>query len=66
MPTVNSPAPGISYYTPEQVPAAGTAIVPQPNGKPVPKLFQPLTIRGLTFQNRIFVCLIYRYMSLYR
>lgn len=24
-------------------------------GKPVPKLFQPLTLRGLTLQNRIFV-----------
>ena len=51
----NIPAPGVSYFTPLQDPPAGTAVVPQPNGKPIPKLFQPLTIRGVTFQNRIFV-----------
>ena len=34
---------------------AGTAIVPQPDGKPIPSLFQPIKIRGTTFQNRIFV-----------
>ncbi|EPS36315.1 hypothetical protein H072_10184 [Dactylellina haptotyla CBS 200.50] len=62
--TVNSKAPanwpdlpnvaakGISYFTSAQVPAAGTAIE---NGKPIPKLFQPITIRGVTFQNRIWV-----------
>lgn len=26
---------------------------PQPNGNAIPSLFQPLTIRGATFQNRI-------------
>lgn len=51
----NTPAPGVSYFTPLQDPPAGTAVVPQPDGKPIPKLFQPLTIRGVTFQNRIFV-----------
>ena len=41
---------------PEQKqPASGTAVVPQPDGKPIPKLFQPLKIRGVEFQNRIFV-----------
>lgn len=56
MPTtefINEPAKGIPYFTPAQVPPAGTAIEPQPDGKPVPKLFQPLTVRGVTFQNRI-------------
>lgn len=47
------PAEGISYFTPAQEPPAGTAANPQTNGQPIPKLFQPLTIRGVTFQNRI-------------
>ncbi|KAK4196467.1 putative NADPH dehydrogenase [Triangularia verruculosa] len=46
-------APGLSYFTPAQSPAAGTAQDPQTSGKPVPKLFRPLTIRGVTFQNRL-------------
>ena len=49
-------APNILYFTPAQYPAAGTAENPQPGDKPVPKLFQPLTIRGVTFPNRIWVC----------
>lgn len=54
LPNVNNkPAEGISYFTPAQEPAAGTAANPQTNGQPIPKLFQPLTIRGVTFQNRI-------------
>lgn len=51
----NPPAEGIPYYTPAQIPASGTAIDPQPEGKSIPKLFQPLKIRGLQFHNRIFV-----------
>ncbi|PYH80254.1 NADH-dependent flavin oxidoreductase [Aspergillus uvarum CBS 121591] len=47
------PAPGVSFYTPAQTPPAGTARNPQTSGKPIPKLFQPLTIRGQTFQNRL-------------
>jgi 2,4-dienoyl-CoA reductase-like NADH-dependent reductase (Old Yellow Enzyme family) len=52
---VNEPAKGISYFTPAQIPPAGSAKNPQSDGSPIPKLFQPLTIRGTTFQNRIFV-----------
>ncbi|KAK0433793.1 NADH:flavin oxidoreductase/NADH oxidase [Armillaria borealis] len=48
-------APGVSFFTPAQDPPAGTAVVPQPDGKHVPSLFQPITIRGVTFQNRIFL-----------
>jgi hypothetical protein len=48
-------APGISYFTPYQEKRAGTAIVPQPDGRPIPTLFQPFKIRGVEFQNRIFV-----------
>jgi hypothetical protein len=51
----NTPAPGISYFTPEQYPPSGTAVNPQSDGKPIPKLFQPIKIRGVQFQNRIFV-----------
>jgi len=51
-------APGLSYFTPAQNPPAGTAADPQTSGKPVPKLFQPFTVRGVRFQNRLGVCLI--------
>lgn len=45
----NPAASGISYYTPAQEPASGTQL----NGST--KLFTPLTIRGVTFQNRLFL-----------
>ncbi|PBK89711.1 FMN-linked oxidoreductase [Armillaria gallica] len=48
-------APGVSFFTPAQDPPAGTAVVPQSDGKNIPSLFQPITIRGVTFQNRIFL-----------
>lgn len=54
----NKAASGVSYYTPAQNPPAGTAADPQSNGSKPPKLFQPLTLRGVTFQNRIGVCYI--------
>ncbi|KAH9912003.1 hypothetical protein B0H21DRAFT_782373 [Amylocystis lapponica] len=47
MKDIPSPAaPNTPYFTPAQVPPAGTARNPQPNGNPVPKLFQPIKIRG--------------------
>jgi 2,4-dienoyl-CoA reductase-like NADH-dependent reductase (Old Yellow Enzyme family) len=46
-------AKGVPYFTPAQFPAAGTARNPQTSGRPIPKLFTPLTVRGTTFQNRI-------------
>ncbi|KAF7173692.1 hypothetical protein CNMCM5623_005912 [Aspergillus felis] len=49
----NKRAPGISYFTPAQEPPAGTAAIPQSDGSTPPKLFQPLSVRGLTFHNRI-------------
>ena len=52
---VNEPAQGVPYFTPAQIPPSGTAADPQPDGKPIPKLFQPLRVRGVTFQNRIWV-----------
>ncbi|BCR91363.1 NADH:flavin oxidoreductase/NADH oxidase [Aspergillus chevalieri] len=48
-----TPAEGISFFTPAKSPTAGTARNPQSSGKPIPKLFQPLTIRGQTFHNRL-------------
>lgn len=56
----NEAAKGISYYTPAQKPPAGTASDPQPDGRPLPKLFQPLKIRRMTMQNRIMVCVFSR------
>lgn len=54
---MNVSATSVNYFIPAQDPPAGTATDPQPNGKAIPTLFQPLTIRGVTFQNRIFVSL---------
>ncbi|KAH8705045.1 putative NADH-dependent flavin oxidoreductase [Talaromyces proteolyticus] len=47
------PAKGISYFTPAQDPPAGIAANPQSDGAEIPKLFKPLTIRGVEFHNRI-------------
>ncbi|KAK7462890.1 NADH-dependent flavin oxidoreductase [Stygiomarasmius scandens] len=57
MPTqiINKPAPGVPFFSPTQNPPSGTPLVPQPNETPVPKVFTPLKIRDVTFQNRIFV-----------
>lgn len=54
---------GLSYFTPDQNPPSGTASDPQSNGSPIPKLFQPLTIRGVTFQNRIWLSPLCQYSS---
>ena len=52
---VNKAADNMAYFTPAQIPAPGTALDDQPSGKPIPKLFTPIKIRGLTMQNRIWV-----------
>ncbi|KAL4978268.1 hypothetical protein BDW66DRAFT_149398 [Aspergillus desertorum] len=44
---------GVPFFTPAQNPPAGTARNPQSSGRPIPKLFQPLTIRGQTLRNRL-------------
>ncbi|KAL1948742.1 hypothetical protein VTO73DRAFT_10548 [Trametes versicolor] len=51
---VTEGAPNTSYFTPAQVPPAGTAAAPK-DEKPIPSLFQPLKIRGVEFQNRLFM-----------
>ncbi|TFY68969.1 hypothetical protein EVJ58_g694 [Rhodofomes roseus] len=60
---INAPAPNIPYFAPAQYPPAGTALDPQPDGKPIPTLFKPLKIRGVEFQNRIFLAPLCQYSS---
>ncbi|KAK4132273.1 FMN-linked oxidoreductase [Trichocladium antarcticum] len=50
--TASTPAPGVPYYTPAQDPPVGTALDPRAD---VPTLFTPLTLRGMTLQNRFAV-----------
>ncbi|CAN9137104.1 unnamed protein product [Alternaria alternata] len=49
----NKAAAGISYFTPAQEPVAGTALGMLDGSSKIPKLFQPLKLRGLTIQNRL-------------
>ncbi|KZT24855.1 FMN-linked oxidoreductase [Neolentinus lepideus HHB14362 ss-1] len=49
----NAPAPGISYFTPAQIPASGT----------IDSLFTPIKICGLELQNRIFLSALYQYSA---
>ncbi|CCM02133.1 uncharacterized protein FIBRA_04210 [Fibroporia radiculosa] len=60
---INAPAPNVPFYTPAQDPPSGTALNPQPGGAPIPKLFQPLKIRGVDFQNRIFLSPLCQYSA---
>ncbi|CAH0036974.1 unnamed protein product [Clonostachys rhizophaga] len=53
----NIAARGISYYTPAQDPPAGTGL----GGST--KLFTPITIRGTTFQNRVFLSPLCQYSA---
>ena len=48
----NAPAPGVPYFTPAQYPPSGTAAGDESS---LPTLFKPLKIRGVEFQNRIWV-----------
>lgn len=60
----NKPAEGVPFFTPEQSPPSGTAHDPQPNGKAIPKVFTPIKIRGVTFQNRIFLSPLCQYSAI--
>jgi len=55
-------APGIPYATPAQEPAPGTFIQTK-DGRDQPLLFKPITIRGVTFPNRIFVAPMCQYSA---
>ncbi|GKZ33524.1 hypothetical protein AbraIFM66950_003426 [Aspergillus brasiliensis] len=56
-PIDNLPAKGVSYYTPAQDPPAGTQL------EGSTKLFTPLTIRGLTLPNRLFLAPLCQYSA---
>ena len=49
----NVPAPDVPFFTPAQYPPSGTAVADDASS--LPKLFQPIKIRGGEFQNRIWV-----------
>ncbi|KAF7592211.1 hypothetical protein BBP40_000482 [Aspergillus hancockii] len=53
----NIAAKGISYYTPAQDPPAGTQL------EGSVKLFSPITIRGVTFPNRLFLAPLCQYSA---
>ncbi|KAI0801457.1 FMN-linked oxidoreductase [Fomes fomentarius] len=57
----NAPAPNVPYFVPRQYPPSGTAVDPQPEGGPVPTLFQPMKIRGVEFQNRVWLAPLCQY-----
>ncbi|TGJ81123.1 hypothetical protein E0Z10_g7647 [Xylaria hypoxylon] len=54
---------GISYFSPVQDPPAGTGLASKANNGSIPKLFTPFTIRGVTFQNRIFLAPMCQYSA---
>ncbi|KAA1475227.1 FMN-linked oxidoreductase [Dentipellis sp. KUC8613] len=60
---INEGVPNISYFSPKQSPVSGAVVNPQPDGKPIPQLFQPLRIRGVEFQNRIFLAPLCQYSA---
>jgi hypothetical protein len=53
----NKGADGIEYFTPEHLTSPGSLPQndPKSTSKPIPTLFKPLTIRGVTLRNRIVV-----------
>jgi len=59
----NEPAKGVSFFTPAQTPPSGTAADPQPDGRPIPKLFQKFKLRGVEFQNRIMLSPLCQYSA---
>ncbi|TCD67420.1 hypothetical protein EIP91_012392 [Steccherinum ochraceum] len=61
MPIINSPAPNTPYFTPAQYPPSGTAA--SQDEKSLPKVFQPLKVRGLEFHNRIWLSPLCQYSA---
>ncbi|ROT36454.1 FMN-linked oxidoreductase [Sodiomyces alkalinus F11] len=53
-PIPNVAAQNVPFFTPAQDPPAGSAIQAA-DGTPIPRLFTPIQIRGVTLQNRIWV-----------
>ncbi|KZM18461.1 12-oxophytodienoate reductase [Ascochyta rabiei] len=61
-PELNVGVPDLEYFTPQHVTSPGTP-VSSTQEKPVPALFQPLTIRGTTLRNRILVAPMCQYST---
>ncbi|KAI0801591.1 hypothetical protein GGR55DRAFT_467560 [Xylaria sp. FL0064] len=57
----NIGAEGISYFSPLQNPPAGTGL--KSDDGSIPKLFTPLTIRGVTFPNHLFLSPLCQYSA---
>lgn len=51
------------FFTPLQSPPAGTQLTMYDTTKPLPKIFEPITLRSTTFQNRIWVSPMCQYSS---
>lgn len=45
------PAPGLDFFYPLPPNPTGKAVAPE--GKPLPKAFQPITVKKLTYENRL-------------
>lgn len=61
-PELNVGVPDLEYFTPQHVTSPGTPAASETT-KSVPKLFQPLTIRGTTLRNRILVAPMCQYST---
>lgn len=61
-PELNVGVPGLEYFTPQHVTSPGTPATSN-TSKPVPKLFQSLTIRDTTLRNRILVAPMCQYST---
>ncbi|KAF3038058.1 hypothetical protein E8E11_004788 [Didymella keratinophila] len=59
---LNVGVPDLEYFTPQHITSPGTPAAPGTT-KSVPKLFQPLTIRGNTLRNRILVAPMCQYST---
>ncbi|KAI0347763.1 FMN-linked oxidoreductase [Trametopsis cervina] len=62
---VNTPVPGADQYYPLNDPPIGTPLSKSlyPQNAKIPLLFQPLTLRGVTFKNRIWASPMCQYSS---
>ncbi|KAI0830479.1 FMN-linked oxidoreductase [Trametes gibbosa] len=62
---INKPVPGADQFFPLNEPSIGTAYPKDlyPQNAELPKLFEPLTIRDVTFKNRVFVSPMCQYSS---
>lgn len=60
---LNKASPAVDYFTPIQLPAAGTFLGMIDSTKSQPLLFTPLKIRDVEFQNRIWVSPMCQYSS---